>query len=72
MTSWALLAQLRQPQFGECVSASELWRRGLADGMVQLFDWACGTTARPAFRRHAFMASMKMLPSELLWSRILF
>lgn len=35
VTSWALLAKLRQPQFGECVSASELRRQGLADGMVQ-------------------------------------
>lgn len=49
--SWALLAQLRQPEFGECVSASELRRRGLADGTVQLLNWACGVTAESPLTR---------------------
>lgn len=51
VASWALLAQLRQPEFGECVSASELRRRGLADGMVQLLDWACGIAAESPLTR---------------------
>jgi hypothetical protein len=51
VASWALLAQLRQPRLGECVSADALRLRGLADGVVQLLDWACGATAESPLTR---------------------
>lgn len=65
VASWALLAKLRQPQFEQCVSASELRRRGLADGMVQLLYWACGVTAQGPLTRAPLSARPSLYQMSL-------